>query len=325
MKFPKKETLNILQLGLGMMLVFFAFISQAFIVETVLENRHDSDPSISKHAGYYSQTIVYGMFLFGNLLAPPVISFIGLRLAFIFGSLPYVLYMVGFLFLNSYYLYASAAFEGLMAGLLWTSVGQYLASNSNERTISRNSNMMWMLYMSSMIFGGGFLIAVFGSKPDKNISMGTTRVLYGTFASVCFVGVITLGLLRQKTPGKNAAKANHLQEMSKVIKMLQTQDHWWIAIPSAFTGIENSFTSGVYPTALSFTKNFSINTNQLMGLNVMATGTGQLCAALLFASIGKWSDRAGRWYSMWVGTVPLPHMKRHMTSHYCQIQALLLV
>ena len=62
-----RPTLNIIQMGVGFFLVFFAFStqvdilpfkniyfkSQGFIVETVLENRHNKDPRISSKAGYY--------------------------------------------------------------------------------------------------------------------------------------------------------------------------------------------------------------------------------------------------------------------------------
>ncbi|CAJ0564281.1 unnamed protein product, partial [Mesorhabditis spiculigera] len=150
-----------------------------------------------------------------------------------------------------------------------------------------------MLYMSCMVLGGIYLLVVFGQKPDKNISMSTTRILYGTFAAVALVGVVVLGLLQQKSTGKKAAAVSHRMELMKTVRMLGTVDQWLIAIPSAFTGIENSFFSGVYSTALSLQKQLTINTNQLMAYNSIATGVGQLSGGLLFALLGKWSSRVG--------------------------------
>ncbi|CAJ0933714.1 unnamed protein product, partial [Mesorhabditis belari] len=296
-----RNTLNIIQLGFGMLLVFFAFFSQSFIVETVVQNRHDEDPSVWKHAGYYSQMLAYVSFVLGNLAAPTLLSILGPRLSFICAALPSPIYMSGFLFFNQYFLYGSCIVAGFMAGCLWTSIGKYVAANSDEKTISRHSNLMVFIYMPSMIFGGTFLLVVFGSRTDQKISMETTRLLFGIFAVVNFIGVITLGLLPQKRKNDRHS-TNHFKELVKTVKLFTTRDQWLLAVPSAFTGIETSFFTSVYPTALSFTKSFSMNTNQLMGLNAIATGAGELFGAAFFAWSSKWTDRIGRWPLMWIGT-----------------------
>lgn len=45
------QTLNVLQLAVGFLLIFFAFNSQGFIEQTIIDSKH-SEGKISKHAGY---------------------------------------------------------------------------------------------------------------------------------------------------------------------------------------------------------------------------------------------------------------------------------
>lgn len=53
MAIVSKATRNILQMAVGLCLVFFAFSAQSFIEESVLNSRHKKDSKIAKKAGYY--------------------------------------------------------------------------------------------------------------------------------------------------------------------------------------------------------------------------------------------------------------------------------
>jgi MFS family permease len=55
------------------------------------------------------------VFTFANFLAGPIVEIIGPRWALCIGTFGYTLFLVGFHFLNSYYLYFSAALLGLCA------------------------------------------------------------------------------------------------------------------------------------------------------------------------------------------------------------------
>lgn len=46
------ETFNVIQLGISFFFIFFAFNSQGFIEESVVDSAHDRG-DINKHAGYY--------------------------------------------------------------------------------------------------------------------------------------------------------------------------------------------------------------------------------------------------------------------------------
>ena len=65
-----------------------------------------------------------------------------------------------------------------------------------------------------MIFGGIFLFVVFGSRTDQKINMETTRLLFGIFAIVSSIGVVTLGLLPQKREIDHQS-TSHFKELGK--------------------------------------------------------------------------------------------------------------
>ncbi|CAI4227383.1 unnamed protein product [Auanema sp. JU1783] len=305
------KTRNVVQIGIGMCCVFFAFTSQGFIVETVLAGKHRSDSKISEHAGYYSQTIVYGAFIFSNAVAPVFLKIMNVKWSLVLGSSTYTLFMLGFQFLNPYYLYVSSAIEGFGAGLLWTAFGHSIAINSNENTIARNSSIAWIIYSSSFIYGGVFLVAMFGHDKRVTISDQTMHQLYGAFAAVCFLGNITFALLPSKMEDCNtdvpAASTTEnglsdcLNELKASWNLLLQPKMFFLCFIFAYSGMELSFWSSVYSTSLSFTKLFKINTNVLIGLNSICVGVGELFAGIAFGVFGKRTSKFGNYPIVFFG------------------------
>ena len=96
------ETLNVVQLGCGFFLVFFAFNSAGFIEQTVIATLSKDRP-IGKHAGYnrlaihrgncsvvsnliFSLAIIYAVFTLSNFVAAPIVHKIGARYALVLGA-----------------------------------------------------------------------------------------------------------------------------------------------------------------------------------------------------------------------------------------------
>ncbi|CAJ0567704.1 unnamed protein product, partial [Mesorhabditis spiculigera] len=260
--------------------------------------------------------MVYASSLISNVVAPPIVHVIGLRISLFLGGFMYAVYMSAFFHLTEWYLYGGAIADGLVAGLMWTAVGQYMAMNSDEKTVGRNSSMMYMIIMSGTLWGGGFLLAMFGGKDDREITESTQYVLYGVFTGVSLLGAIILLVLPNPPTNPSDEKKleadgekNHwgevAEELYKSARLVITFDFLLIAIPSAFTGIELSFWSGVYPTSLSFTKQFhsQINTNVLIALNCIAVGCGELLGGLIFGVFGRKGAKIGRSPFVWFGTI----------------------
>lgn len=104
--------------------------------------------------------------------------------------------------------------------------------NSNETNVGRNSSVVWIIYMSrcltssflkndfSLIFGGIFLLIVFGNEEDTtskmDISMQTTRICYGAFTGVSLVGNFVFALL---PPAVKEVKEKEEKDYRKELSM----------------------------------------------------------------------------------------------------------
>ncbi|GMT34463.1 hypothetical protein PFISCL1PPCAC_25760, partial [Pristionchus fissidentatus] len=290
---------NILHMAVGLALIFLAFFSQSFIEETVLDDRSKNDTSIPQNAGYISQTIIYGTFLFGNLIAPPLVAILKCRWSLVLGSFTYTLLMANFLVLNTPLLYIASALEGFGSAILWTSVGHYLALNSNEKNVGRNSSIVWILHTSGLIFGGIFLLVVFGNSDDDSIiDEGMTRLIYGVFTGICLLGNVVFALIPSPESERSYYEERHgsyTQELISTFKLAITLDSILFSFTSAFAGQVMSFWSGVYSTSLSFTRHsFSVNTKTLVALNSIAVGIGQMSASAAFGFYGRKTLKWGR-------------------------------
>ncbi|KAK5982042.1 hypothetical protein GCK32_017192, partial [Trichostrongylus colubriformis] len=135
---------NVLQLGLGFFFNFFAFNSQGFIEEPVIES-FGNRRNINKHAGYYSLSIIYAVFTVSNIVAAPIVKLLTPKWAMTVGVLCYASFQAGFLNVNEIYLYISSAVLGFGAAILWTGQGTYLSQNSTPTTSARNSALLWAL------------------------------------------------------------------------------------------------------------------------------------------------------------------------------------
>ncbi|KAF8387338.1 hypothetical protein PRIPAC_76480 [Pristionchus pacificus] len=292
-------TRNLLHMSIGLALIFLAFFSQTNIEETVLDDRSKTDSSIPSNAGYISQTIIYGTFLFSNLIAPPLVAILRCRWSLVLGSATYTLLMANFLVLNTPFLYIASALEGFGSAILWTSVGHYLALNSTEKNVERNSSILWMWHTSGLIFGGIFLLVVFGSADDGEvIDEGQTRLIYGVFTGICLVGNVVFALLPTPESEREYYEERHgsyKQELISTFKLAITVDSILFSFTSAFAGQLMSFWSGVYSTSLSFSRHsFAVNSKTLVAMNSIAVGVGQIGAAAAFGLYGKRTLRWGR-------------------------------
>uniref|UniRef100_A0A914IB87 UNC93-like protein MFSD11 n=1 Tax=Globodera rostochiensis TaxID=31243 RepID=A0A914IB87_GLORO len=205
------STRNVLQLGIGFFFIFFAFNSQGFIEESVLDSFARKSIGVKFHDGYTSLATIYASFTVLNFVATPIVASLGARWALVFAGLTYAMFQVGFLFINRWYLFSSSALLGLGAAVIWTAQGKYLALNSTEETAGRHSGLFWALSQLCQSCGGIFLLAVFvlvPSPPDggeqTSISVATVRLIYSTFTALTIVGIVILALLQM--PSATAAQ-----------------------------------------------------------------------------------------------------------------------
>ncbi|KAH7693342.1 Ion channel regulatory protein, partial [Aphelenchoides avenae] len=123
------HTFNVTQLGIAFFFVFFAFNSQGFIEQTVVD----------------TLAIIYFVFTFANFVAAPIVGKLKAKWSMVVGALTYGIFQAGFLFLNEPFLYISSAMMGIGAAVIWTAQGKYLSLNSSEETAGKHSGIFWAI------------------------------------------------------------------------------------------------------------------------------------------------------------------------------------
>ncbi|KAI6232033.1 UNC93-like protein MFSD11 [Aphelenchoides besseyi] len=320
------NTFNVIQLGIGFFLIFFSFNAAASIQEIVLDSFAERSV-VRKHAGYNSLAIIYAVFAIANLFSAPIIHNLGSRYSMTLGAFSYATFHAGFFFLNEPYLYLSSALVGLGAAALWNGEGAYLANNSDEETASRHSGIFWAILQSCQISGGIFLFVVFRTN-SSTFDSTTMNILYGSFTAVSMIGIILLMNLRSATNGslqytpKMAThsttalqKLNHVQALKSTFQLAFSKRMGLFMFVFLFSGMEESFNSTIFSTCIAFTTRLTENTHQVLAINVIVQGLGQVSGSFVFGIFKNKFSNVGRDRIIIVGTVI--HVATYLAVYLC--------
>ncbi|XP_017103381.2 UNC93-like protein MFSD11 [Drosophila bipectinata] len=292
--------LMILILGVGFMFVFTAFQTMCNIEKTILDSISQEDESF-KGEGYTSLAIIYLFFSLSNWLAPSFISFTGPRVAMVVGALTYTAFMITFMFPSTVLLYVGSAVLGLGASITWTGQGTYLARCSESSTISRNSGVFWALLQCSMFIGNLFVYYQFQDK--TRIDKETRNLVIGVLTLIAVLGIVFLAALRYMAD--NAEHDNELEQkhtgcgqamyaLKSAGQLFFTKKMLLLSLAFFYTGLELSFFSGVFGSAIGFTTKIAETPKEIVGLVGICIGAGEVFGGGLFGILGNKTTRYGR-------------------------------
>ncbi|BFF92673.1 UNC93-like protein MFSD11 [Drosophila madeirensis] len=295
-----RKFLMILVLGCGFMFVFTAFQTMCNIEKTILDSISQEDDNF-KGEGYTSLAIIYLFFSLSNWLAPSFISFTGPRVAMVVGALTYTAFMITFMFPSTVLLYVGSAVLGLGASITWTGQGTYLARCSESTTISRNSGVFWALLQCSMFIGNLFVYYQFQDK--TRIDKETRNLVIGVLTVIAVLGIVFLAALRSMPD--NAEHDNELEQkhtgwdqamyaLKSAGQLFFTKKMLLLSLAFFYTGLELSFFSGVFGSAIGFTTKIAETPKEIVGLVGICIGAGEVFGGGLFGILGNKTTRFGR-------------------------------
>ncbi|CAG0886646.1 unnamed protein product [Darwinula stevensoni] len=282
---------NVILMGVSLMLIFTAFQTTGIIEQTVISSVKTDDPSFNGD-GYLSLAIIYAAFATANWLAPSILSLSGPKYGMIMGAIPYIIFVGCFLKPTTWSLYLTSVLVGIGAAVLWTAQGNYLTLNSNETTMGRNSGIFWAIFQCSMLFGNIFVFYAFDGL--SYIEEHTRRLVFLVLLGVSIAGLLLAFLLGTVSHSDAIANEAPLQALKEAPKLLVTQQMFLLCFTFIYTGLELSFFSGVYSTAIGFTLAFGERAKRLVGLSGVFIGVGEIFGGLLFGILGKKTTRYGR-------------------------------
>ncbi|CCD64641.1 UNC93-like protein MFSD11 [Caenorhabditis elegans] len=282
-------TKNVIRLSVSFMLLFFAYMSQEFIQEPLIEEEHRRGGNIDPHAGYHSFAILYFFFTIACLLIAPVVDLITAKWSMVVGFFTYIAFQLGFLELNSAYLYTTSALLGIGAAFLWVGQGKYLTENCTSETIERNTALMWLIFKFSLLGGGVFLYFMFQDQTMHELVLsGDFKIFVYVFCSISVVAAVNTAFLPAPAYVPEKREAVTLAGTLKVtFRLIRQTPMLLLAFIFLYTGFSRSFWIAIYPTCIKFTSKLGENTTKLLAISGIATGIGQIVAGGIFSVLGK--------------------------------------
>lgn len=294
-----QRLVNVIILGFGFMLLFTAFQTMGNIEQTVINSIKTDEPTF-KGDGYTSLAVIYAMLSISNWLAPSVLSKIGPKFAMLLGALTYCFFIITFLWPQTWLLYVASAVLGTGAAFIWTGQGMYLSKCSDESTISRNSGIFWAMLQMSMFFGNLLVFFLFQGK--SHIDSETRTLVFSILAGVAVIGIVFLSTLRKpqqsltdlSDDGIPEAQQTPKQAFISAVRLFLTKRMMLLSIAFIYTGLALSFFSGVYGASIGFTNAIGESAKQLVGLNGVFLGVGEVLGGVSFGLLGKRTAKWGR-------------------------------
>ncbi|EAT34452.1 AAEL013304-PA [Aedes aegypti] len=285
-------------LGFGFMLLFTAFQTMGNIEQTVINSIKIDDPTFQGD-GYTSLAVIYALLSISNWLTPSVLSKIGPKIAMLIGAFTYCFFILTFLWPQTWLLYVASAILGAGAALIWTGQGMYLSKCSDESTISRNSGIFWAMLQMSMFCGNLLVFFLFQGK--THIDNDTRTLVFSILAGLAIIGIVFLGALR-KPNQSNLALDDEIpdrqqgpkQAFINAARLFFTKRMLQLSVTFIYTGLALSFFSGVYGASIGFTKAIGESAKQLVGLNGVFIGVGEVLGGVFFGLLGKRTAKWGR-------------------------------
>ncbi|ETE72479.1 UNC93-like protein MFSD11 [Ophiophagus hannah] len=300
-----KKQLNIVVLGIAFMFMFTAFQTCGNIAQTVITNLNHTD---FHGSGYTSMAVIYGVFSASNIISPSVVAVIGPQLSMFISGIFYSLYIAIFIQPITWSFYTASVFLGIAAAVLWTAQGNCLTINSNENTIGRNSGIFWALLQFSLFFGN--LYIYFAWQGKTYISESDRRTVFISLTVISLVGTVLFFLIRtpeetnseeEETTAENIADSmsgqsktsRAMDAIKRSFKLCATKRILLLSVPTAYTGLELTFFSGVYGTCIGAIKKFGVEGKSLIGLSGIFIGIGEILGGGIFGLLSK-NNRFGR-------------------------------
>jgi len=293
----KVKMLNIFLLGLCFCLVFTGFNSmgqnQALVYASAENITAENNQTIFRVNGLTTSGITYGVFAFVSWLAPSIVVVLGPRVSMILAALTYLFQISQYLYLMAPTVYVASVIIGIGAPIIWTAQGTFMANNSDENTITRNSGIFWAMNMSSNIIGN--LIAYFLFLDQEIIQEKTWMTLGGILLSVAGAGTLVMFLLRPTPWIDTKEDVNFWSTLKDSARLFSTSTMLIFSITLFYTGLNQGLWAGVSSATIGFTEGFGPDRKALASLSAILVATGEVVGGILFGFLGHLTIKWGRY------------------------------
>ncbi|CAH8639560.1 unnamed protein product [Schistosoma rodhaini] len=231
-------------------------------------------------------------------------------------SFSFSVYIASYIEPFEWSLYLASFVNGIGAAVLWTAQGAFITDCSTKSNLNQHFSLFWGLFQANQIVGG--LYAYLSLSNIDEISPTLRIQLYGGLLGCAVLGILLLFTLRkphktdishqqlinveinssddnlsQLTPdyptiqNRSTVFQSTLHSLRRSVKILTTKPMICILVAAAFTGINLTFYSSLYASALGHCLRFGRNAKSYIGLAGLFIGIGEI--------VGSFSSRLTRW------------------------------
>ncbi|CAH0393333.1 unnamed protein product [Bemisia tabaci] len=280
------QTFNVCAVGICQLILFSGYQALSDLQKTLLVSAHDDNPNFNVD-GYTLSGVLYTSFAISACLVPSVISYIGARLTMFFGAACYVATPVAILLENTWLLYASGAFNGIGAGLIWTAASNYLVLNSTELTLARNMALFWFFYQCGQFPGNLFTYFAFRHSTVK-VDEATRRLVLYVLTGMMATGAFAYLLLREVPKSEKEPDADTpLQALKKTWSIALSKKTAVLLLAYGYCGLHLAFIFGIYGSSIGFTLQIGEGVKRLVPLAAILIGCGEVSGGILGQIFGN--------------------------------------
>jgi hypothetical protein len=168
------------------------FKTTAAVSEVVLDSYNaKNEASIS---GYIGMALNYAGTTLMALFVPGFLLFISAKSSVILGSVLSVLMAASYIYPTPISIYLFSFISGVGGAFIWVGQGAIVISNSDDKTIDRNTSVFWLLYQLSQF--GGTLYVFFAWQGKQTVDSHERIVLFILLCCIGACGVLTLCFIK---------------------------------------------------------------------------------------------------------------------------------
>ncbi|XP_074595919.1 UNC93-like protein MFSD11 [Brevipalpus obovatus] len=280
-------TLNVVLIGIGFLFLFSAnntAVSIEAMVVSSVNTEFGLDWEGNSWDAFSALSIYMLIFGIGNLIAPMMIEILGPKMSVLISGISIwasnLLFIIPFksgLILNS-------LIGGFFGAIVWTGQGTILAVNSDASNITLNSSLFWIIYQLNRVIGNGFIMFEFdGVEVIETETRVKTFLLLMTCASFGLLSMSFIKDVKSKNEDAPVRKASPIQAMKSMATLAKSKEMMLISVMSFYLGIVIPYYSGIYGTAIGFTRELGTDRKKYSGEAGIIFGIGEIigCCVLL--------------------------------------------
>ncbi|XP_036223710.2 UNC93-like protein MFSD11 isoform X2 [Bactrocera oleae] len=278
------KLINILFMSLAFFTIFFAFQTTASLQKKILRTEHQKEHSFENSA-FTSLGIYYFVFAATCWFVPPLVAVVGPRWSLVIGTVTYLLFIVHFYHPFEWLLYSLNITLGVGSAIIYIAQGNYIARNSEDSSITRNSGIFLSFQQASYMI--------------------SAILLYFKYANVEEIEDMDRYIIINQSIDKethNSCSAAFVTIRDNIMLLLE-RDMLLLVVLFVYTGLVQAFYNGVYGPAMSFTQSLNMQPDELSFTGYILKGCGGFLGSLFFAILGDMTIRWGRDVFMYLAGV----------------------